>query len=265
MSQPAKEQLQTNFNLLKEEYIKLLNDKDVLLEWGKPQLEALYVTRIGYLQVERLQQQLRIKALKRKIEMVQAAINRNIPVDINAIEIQVAAELAEAEYKIMQETAKIENAKNLLSHLESPQRSSELRSLYRQYAKQLHPDVNPDLTDEQKQIWLMVKEAYENGDLEKLKALGLIYEQQLSAAGKAQQELTEEQLTLKIETLKEGCKVLAEQIKKIKSEFPFTIEAQIKDEEWVAAEQEKIKKELEALQQYETELTLEYRELIATV
>lgn len=57
-------------DLLKEEYIKLLNDKDVLLHWGKPQLEALYSTRIGIFQVERLQIQLRIRALKRKIEMV---------------------------------------------------------------------------------------------------------------------------------------------------------------------------------------------------
>jgi cell division protein FtsL len=139
----------------------LLNDKDVLLNWGKPQLEALYATRIGYWQVEKLQLQLRIKALKRKIEMVQSAINRNIPVDLTAIELSVATELAEAEYRIMQETGKIENAKNLLSNLSSPERSSELRKLYRQFAKKLHPDVNPDLTAEQQQIWHQIKDAYE--------------------------------------------------------------------------------------------------------
>jgi hypothetical protein len=59
--------------------------------------------------------------------------------------------------------------------------------------------------------------------------------------------------------------VLKEQVDLIKNEFPFTIEAQIKDEAWVAAEQEKLKKELEALRVYETELTLQYQQLIETL
>lgn len=260
-----KETLQADLNILKEEYIKLLNDKDVLDNWGKPQLAALYATRIGYLQVEKLQLQLRIKGQKRKIEMVQSAINRNVPVDIMAIELLVATELAEAEYRIMQETGKIENARNLLSNLSSPERSSELRKLYRQMAKQLHADINPGLTEEQQQIWLQLKDAYQAGDLEKLKAMELIYENQLKAASAAQQELTEEELLLKIEVLKEGCVVLNEQIKQIKSEFPFTIELQIKDEVWVAEEQDKLKKEITALNLYETELTLQYQQIIGAL
>ena len=265
MSNTTKEELKSQLDILKTEYIKLLNDQDVLLNWGKPQLEALYTTRIGFLQIEKLQLQLRIKALKRKREMVQSAINQNKVVDVMAIELQVAAELAEAEHKVMQECNKLEQAKSLLSNLESPQRSSELRTLYRQFAKQLHPDANPDLTDEQRQIWYMVKEAYESGDLEKLKAMQLIYEQQLKAADAAEQELSEEELQLKIAVLKQGSIVLNEALQKIRSEFPFTIEAQIKSDDWVAEQQEKINAELAALKQYETELTLAYQELIATL
>src|SRR5690606_17055612 len=110
----SKEQLLELYDLLRTEYIKLLNDKDVLLQWGKPQLEALYNTRIGYLQIERLQFQLRIKALKRKTELVHAAINQNKKVEITDIELQVAAELSEAEFRIMNEVVKLENSKNLL-------------------------------------------------------------------------------------------------------------------------------------------------------
>lgn len=165
----------------------------------------------------------------------------------------------------MQKTGKLENAKNLLSNLASPQRSSELRTLYRQFAKQLHPDVNPQVTEEQQQIWHLIQAAYQSGDLEKLKAMELIYEKQLKAAGAAVQEFSEEELQLKIEILKQGCMVLNEQMQQIKSEFPFTIEAEIKDEEWVAAEQEKLKHEIASLKQYETELTLEYQQLIAII
>ena len=265
MNTLSKEQLQQQYDLLKTEYIKLLNDQEVLLQWGKPQLEALYNTRIGYLQIEKLQWQLRIKALKRKIELIHAAINQNKIIDVTEIELQVAAELAEAEFRIMNEVSKLENSKNLLSHLGSPERSSELRKLYKQLAKQLHPDVNDHLTEEQKNLWYLVKEAYETCDLEKLKAMQVVYEKELTAIEHKIAELTEEEISLKIEVLKEGIKILNEQILRIKSEFPFTIEHQIKDEEWVNAQSEELKNGMEKLQEYESELTLQYQQIISAL
>jgi len=259
------EELLAQLDLLKEEYIKLLNDQDVLINWGKPQLEALYSTRIGIWQVKRLQTQLRIKGLKLKLEKVRSYINQNKPVYITAIELEVAAGLAEAEARIMLESGKIEKAKELLSHLNTPERSGDLRKLYRELAKQLHPDVNNNLTKEQVQLWHLVKEAYDNGDLEKLKAMRLVYEKELAATTKAATTLTPEELTLRLQVLKEGIKVLQEEIIHIKSQFPFTVEKQIKDEDWVAEETTKLQEELKQLNDYEQELTLEYEQLITTV
>ena len=59
--------LKEQLDILKTEYIKLLNDKDVLINWGKPQLEALYNTRIGVHKIQILQMTLQVKALKRKL------------------------------------------------------------------------------------------------------------------------------------------------------------------------------------------------------
>jgi hypothetical protein len=153
----SNQELLSQLNLLKEEYIKLLNDIDVLLNWGKPQLEALYSTKIGLWLVNRLQAQLRIKALQLKIEKLNSCINLQQEVDLTQIELEVAAILAEAEAKIMIDTAKIESAKQLLSHLDTPERSGNLRKLYRELAKQLHPDVNNQLTQEQIQLWYLEK------------------------------------------------------------------------------------------------------------
>jgi len=259
------EDLLTKLKLLKEEYISLLNDQDVLINWGKPQLEALYSTRIGVWQVKRLQTQLRIKALKLKLEKVRSCINQNKPVDVTAIEMEVAASLAEAEARIMLESGKIEKASELLSHLDTPERSGDLRKLYRELAKQLHPDVNNDLTQEQVQLWHLVKEAYENGDLEKLKAMRVVYEKELSATTEAETSLTPEELSLRIEVLKEGIKVLQEKILHIKSQFPFTVKHQITDDEWVEEETAKLQEELKQLDAYEQELTLEYEHLISNL
>jgi hypothetical protein len=255
-------QIQSEYDILKTEYIKLLNDKDVLLQWAKPQLEALYNTRVGYLQIENLRTKLHIKALKRKLELAWSAINQDKSVDVDDIEIQVSSELAEAEFHIMHEITKLENSKYLLSHLESPERSAELRKIYKQYAKQLHPDVNDNLTKEQINLWHLVKEAYETGDLEKLKALKLVYEKELIARESRIEEFTEEHLALKIEVLKEGIRVLNDQLIAIRSEFPFTIESQIKDDEWVGLRREELKNEHEKLELYESELKLQYQNII---
>lgn len=256
-------ELLSQLNLLKEEYIKLMNDIDVLINWGKPQLEALYSIKIGVWLVNRLQAQLRIKALQLKIEKLNSCLNLQQEVDLTQIELEVAATLAEAEARIMIDTAKIESAKQLLSHLHSPERSGSLRKVYRELAKQLHPDVNHDLTQEQIQLWHLVKEAYENGDLEKLKAMQIVYEKELSQTAKAETVLTQEQITLRLALLKEGIKILQDEIVQIKQVFPFTIEANIKDDEWVNNETTKLKEELDQLKVYEEELTLHYQHMIS--
>ena len=264
MPEPVtKDELKQQQNLLKGEYIMLLNDIDVLINWGKPQLEAMYSSLIGVHQLGSLQIQLRIKALKLKIEKVRSCINQNLPVDILIIELEVATSLAEAEATIMREAAKIENAKWMLSNLVSPERTAELRKIYRQLAKQLHPDVNNQLTDEQINLWHLVKEAYQNGDLEKLQALMLVYEKELLSTEKI--GLAAEEYTTKIAVLKEGIKVLHQQILAIKSTFPFTIEHQLKDEDWVNNTTKQLQDEIAKLQTYEGELTLEYQQIISNI
>jgi hypothetical protein len=256
-------ELLSQLSLLKEAYIKLHNDIDVLINWGKPQLQALYSIKIGVWQVKRLQAQLRIRALQLKIEKLNICINRELKVDLIQIELEVALMLVGAEAKIMIDTAKIESAKQLLSHLDSPERAGSLRKVYRELAKQLHPDINHKLTQEQVQLWHVVKEAYENGDLEKLKAMQIVYEKELLQTTKAETVLTEEQITLRLVLLKEGIKVLQDEIVQIKQVFPFTIEANIKDDEWVNQESAKLKEELERLKAYEEELTLQYQNMIS--
>jgi hypothetical protein len=178
------------------------------------------------------------------------------------IELQVAEELALAEQKIMAESLRFEKAEYLLSNLDSPTRSKELKDLYKQYAKQLHPDVNENLTAEQIDLWHIVQQAYQNGDLEKLRAIQVIYEKELNQVEDNFSQMTDEEMTIKIEVLKEGIKIIENEIKIIKEQFPFNMQEKITDEDWVAIEKKSIEEELNALKNYEEELTLNYMHLI---
>ena len=213
--------------------------------------------------MEKLKLQLGIKALKRKTELVQSALNREQAIDLSEVEIQVAFELAEAEAAIMNELTKAENAKHLLTHLGSPETSADLRKIYRQLAKQLHPDVNPTLTEKQAAIWQMIKDAYDDGSVMRLKSLQLVFEKEIEAVKDQVNACSPDDLQVRIELLKEGIKLLHQEIVDIRNEFPFNVEHLIKDEEWVAAETIKLQDELEQLRQYEEELLVHYHKLIA--
>lgn len=92
---PEFEQKLKELDLLKAEYANQWNNRQVLMEWSKPHLEALYYARIGELQIKLLQMQAETYAAKRKLEMMQAAINRNEEINLPYIELMVELAMQE--------------------------------------------------------------------------------------------------------------------------------------------------------------------------
>jgi len=254
---PEFEQKLKELDLLKAEYANQWNNRQVLMEWSKPHLEALYYARIGELQIELLQLQAETFAAKRKLEMMQAAINRNEEINLPYIELMVELEMQEQLKKIDEEISKLGKAKNLLANLDSPKRSAELRKIFREMAKELHPDINPDLSGSAKNLWNAATKAYEDGDLESLRALRLL----VSDVKNKTEEFTNENVLLtQINLLKEGINRLLEEIENIRTVFPFTFEKQINDDAWVNEQRTTLKKEMEATTQqklrYENSVSL---------
>lgn len=263
MESTTKEDLISELKLLREEYIKLLNDVDVLENWGKPQLEAIYATRIGQYKLRVLETQIRIKGHKLKIEMIRSAIAQNTKIDLDQIELTIAEKLAVAYEQVMEQSMQIELSKNMLRNLETPERSAELRKIFRHLAKDLHPDVHPDLTYEQTQIWHLVKDAYEKGDVQKLKALQVVYQDEIKNIQRKTEDASESDILLQHQTIKAGIKVLYEQISELKLQFPFTLENELKNEDWIAEQVKDTETEQVKLETYERELLTEIQRLLA--
>jgi len=89
-----------------------------------------------------------------------------------------------------------------------------------------------------------------------------VYEKEINQLKSGQTNLTEDELCLRNASLTEGIRLLNEELKNIRAQFPFTIEQQIKDEEWVTGLVAALQQELEQLKEYEKELQQHYLELI---
>ena len=122
-----------------------------------------------------------------------------------------------------------------------------MKKIFRNIAKVLHPDVNPDMSQEQLEIWHLFYAAYKEGNLDKLKALEVVYADDIMKFQKENEEISEEDILLQTAMLKQGILELEEQIQELNGEFPFTIADQIRDDEWVEEQQTLLKKEIEEL------------------
>lgn len=244
----TREELVASLEKLKAGYIASLNSLDMMKNWGRVQLEALYATKIGKYKIEILELQIALKALKKKIQLCHQYINRDEVPDFEAIEMKVKIMTHDAYKEIHQEKQKVVFGKEVLSNLKSPEDSAEMRKIFRNIAKNLHPDVNPNLSTEQQEIWHLFYSAYKSGDLDKLKALEVVYADEIKNSEQENKELSEEQILLQTAMLKQGIIELEEQIKTLEQEFPFNFAEQIRDDEWVEEQQSLLKQEIATLE-----------------
>lgn len=243
----TREELLESLSNLKAGYIASLNSLDVMKNWGKVQLEALYATRIGVFKIEVLELQIELKSLKKKIQFCHQYINRDQSPPFVEIEEKVKLMTAQAYEEIHQEKEKVVFGKAVLTNLKSPEDSAELRKIFRNIAKSLHPDINPNLTHEQQEIWHLFYTAYKEGDLDKMKALEVVYAEEIKQFQNQNKELSEEDILLQTAMLKQGILELENEIQQLNSAFPFNIAELIRDDEWVEEQQSLLKKEIEEL------------------
>lgn len=186
--------------------------------------------------------------LRRKIQLIQKAINHNKDINTALIERQLDIEYEEWQLKITKMFANIAISKARLKSLMSQEESKQLQSLYRELVKTLHPDVNENQVEKYKLLWNQTQQAYLNGDIEELKTIKLLLDNisndsddnfqvngtiHPSLSTDATYKTLIEKLDKNIQLVKEKIFNIMEYIKKIKNEFPFTIENKIEDEKWV--------------------------------
>ena len=249
---PRKKQLKEEYERLQLEYADLVAERDELENSEGPRLTALYMEAVGQLQYEVLVLRYEIALLKQKRDLLQAYKNRGEKADLNYVDEQVEATAKTYNENIQREEEKIKQAKAYIEEQKEKEKKNqedekrELRDLYRKLVHRLHPDLHPEQTEWEKELFLKVQDAYEKGDLEKLRELA----QQLEAgmpADAVNNETTEE-WEERVNQLKEEIAKIREEIEKILQEFPFTYRERLNNPEWIAQTQDMLRKEISELE-----------------
>ena len=255
---PRKKQLKEEYERLQLEYADLVAERDELENSEGPRLTALYMEAVGQLQYEVLVLQYEIALLKQKRDLLQAYKNRGEKADLNYVDEQVEATAKTYNENIQREEEKIKQAKAYIEEQKEEEKKNqedekrELRDLYRKLVHRLHPDLHPEQTEWEKELFLKVQDAYEKGDLERLRELA----QQLEAgmpADAVDNETTEE-WEERVNQLKEEIAKIREEIARILQEFPFTYRERLNNPEWIAQTQDMLRKEIAELEKEKTRL-----------
>jgi hypothetical protein len=173
-----------------------------------------------------------------KMNLIQAAINRNEQPDLKAIELEIQARLQNYYAQIQAHSAALDEAKKVLSHLISEEETKKLKEIFRVLCKRLHPDLNPNQTEDEKDLFIKVKAAYDLQSLSDLQEI-LLY---LDDANKEKLNLISgDEKVVRIKHLENQVSSLKLKIDQLKQNFPFSIENLIYDEDYIVRKQGEIR------------------------
>ena len=238
--------LQEDIAVLEKELGKVILERDEMLNTVKPNLEAEYQKKIGYKELACMETEITARRCKRQIELIQAAVNRQESIEEDEIEKKLDNEFKEWYEKIEEQYQKVKKAEDRLKCLMSDEDNAEFNKLYRKLVFKLHPDLNPNRSKDEENLWHRVQLAYEGGDLEEMRSLAIIID--------AQHETIE--LPSSKDVLQKRKEKLTNQIQKIinnmselEQKFPFNIIDKLADNDWISTKVEEIQEQINQWQE----------------
>lgn len=249
---PRKQRLKEEYERLQQEYSELIAKRDDLLQHERPLLEALYMTTIGQYLYEELCLQYDIALLKYERDLYQSYENKGEEPNYEEVTEKVEQTAQTFNENLKKEEEKRKQAKNFIEEHNAEQNKQkeaetiELKAIYKRLVHSLHPDLHPEQTEWERELFLKVQEAYREEDLEILRQI----EDDLKAGipSEDMENETIEEWEQRVQNLKDLISAIKEEITTIENDFPFTYRTHLYDQEWVSEKQEELQVRIELLQ-----------------
>ena len=203
---------------LKEELAQLIFEYDNLVNHVCPEIEMEYVLEFGLYEYRLYKLELEIDKLKRKIQLIRIEINHGNEIDLDKIDMQLNEEFEEYEKQVQAQIDEINNLEENGVEKLSPQDSRKLKKLYRKLIKRLHPDLHPNQTFFELNLFYRAVYCFENGDLKGLESVAT-----LLPDGDVE-EVSE------IEKIKELIREFEQRISKLKDDYPYNKKELLEDD-----------------------------------
>lgn len=228
---------------LAAELANLVFQHDSLVTELIPALEAEFLTKLGPGRTRVLEIQLENRRLQRRIESIQACLNRGRVPDLERIDQALEEELSAWTEEVARQRRQVEKARQALVEPMPVAELRQIRSLYRELVKLLHPDLNP-VTPERARLWLQVQHAWQQGDAQGLELLADLARR---LEGRATWEETSalDRLTAERDRLKVHVQRVAARLQELKDSFPCDHQERLADPGWVEEQDRENRKVLE--------------------
>lgn len=247
---PDFQKLKNELEKIRIELSMLLLERDELQFVICKNIETEYMLKLGGIEYKTYEAQCVALRLKRKIELIQAKKNRQEKVIISVIEEILNKEFKEYQKYLDKQINKMNDAlKRSKAEFLSDEENKELKKLYRKIVKILHPDINPNTSKAQINLFSNAVQAYKTGDLATLRIIGeMVTNNTFPESYKT--PLT--QLVEEKDRLQNLIKLIRNSIEEIKSKYPYTMKIILEDDN----KTQQKKKELE-------NIFNQYKELIS--
>lgn len=258
---PELEHLIRYVKSLRADILSLIMEREKLTLHLCPQIEALYITKIGALEFAVYEWTFKIHRIKRKLELIRAARNRNEKPDIDRIEKRLDAETEEYQKKIAANKLSVKKAiVSSNAPLLSEEESDKTHHLYRKIMKKLHPDLNPNLGEMEKQLLHKAIDAYKSSDIDTLKLIELAIDEVEEEDLRSEKSF--EKLIQLRDALTEKRNTLMQAVEKIKDSFPYNQQDFLADEKAVERKKREYEELLDSLKEQYAEFEKVEKDLL---